>query len=418
MGWFGRKRSETIEDRSLRRPTTWPEYPSYYPTYGIGDIGPQDALRIADVLACVRVLADTAASLPLVAYRRLPDGSRERFSGRITDLIARPAPGNTTANLIGTIVSHLNLHGNAFVGKFRDADGIVAQLAALDPAAVNVSLSAGEPVYLYQDPTGANPSGVPLGTADILHIKALSVDGIVGISPIGQARQALGLAQNLAAHADSFAKNAGRPGGVLRVSGWRSAQPGAAEDIRSDWEGTFQGQANAGRLLVLTGEGDVQYQALSLSMADAEFVAQRQLSTQEIARVFQVPPWMIGAAVQESMTYANAEWQALSFAKFSLTPWLVVIEQAFAGDPDLSPSTVFVEFLLDALLRPDSATRAGFYAQALNPTTGWMSRAEVRRLENLPDETPEDVPTAPAPVVVVPTAPPAEAVPTNGGSSA
>ncbi len=160
---------------------------------------------------------------------------------------------------------------------------------------------------------------MPLGTADILHIKALSVDGIVGISPIGQARQALGLAQNLAAHADSFAKNAGRPGGVLRVSGWRSAQPGAAEDIRSDWEGDLPGEANAGQAAGVDRRGRHAISGARLSMADAEFVAQRQLSPQEIARIFRVPPWMIGAAVRESMTYANAGWQALSFAKFSLT---------------------------------------------------------------------------------------------------
>ena len=291
LGIFSRKATPPkTEDRSLQRSKSWSTYPTYS-LQDVGDIGPTAALQIADVFACVRVLADSAASLPLHAYRELPDGSRERFSGRIADLIAKPAPASTSANLIGTVVAHLNLYGNAFIGKYRSAAGIVEQLVPLDPASVTVELDGGVPIYTLMDLAGVQR----LTTSDVLHIRALSIDGIIGVSPIGQARQALGLAQHLASHADSFAKNAGRPGGVLRVSGWRTAQPGAAEDVRSDWETRFSGEANAGKLLLLTGEGDIQYQQFALSMADAEFVAQRQLSTAEIARIFRVPPHLIGA---------------------------------------------------------------------------------------------------------------------------
>ena len=144
-------------------------------------------MRISDVFACVRLLADTAASLPLVAYRHLPGGDRERFSGRLTDLLATPSPGNVTANLIGTIVAHLNLHGNAYIGKFVDGDGIVTQLAPLHPAGMTVQLVKGVPRYSYVDWGGAQE----LGTAEVLHLKALSVDGVVGLSPVAQARQGL-----------------------------------------------------------------------------------------------------------------------------------------------------------------------------------------------------------------------------------
>ena len=223
----------------------------------------------------------------------------------------------------------------------------------------------------------------------------MSVDGVTGLSPIGQARQALGLARNLGTHADNFAKNAGRPSGMLRVPGWRTAQPGAAEDVRADWEGApddptappgFAGPDQSGRLLIVTGDDDVQYTQLSLSMEDAEFVAQRQLSTAEIARVFRVPPRMIGAPTNDPQTYANVESAMIEFVSYSLRPWLVLIEQAITADRDLSPTTVFVEFLLDGLLRADSATRAAVYEKALAPDTGWMRREEVRRLENLPEE--------------------------------
>jgi HK97 family phage portal protein len=390
------RRAKPDEDRSLKQPTTWPVYPSY-PPIAPDDLGPDVALRLADVLACVRAISDSLAALPLVPYRRIPEGGRERFSGRIADLLNRPSPAATQANLIGTIAGHLVTRGNCYVGKFRGPDGIVDQLVCLPPQSVIVELDAGEPVYTYLSLQGSQR----LTSADVLHIRGLSLDGIVGISPITQARQAVSLANNLSSHADSFAKNSGRPGGILRVGGWRSAQGTGPEDLRADWNSTFQGEAQSGKLLILSGEGDIQYQQFALSMADAEFVQQRMLSTAEIARIFRLHPHLIGSTVPgDRQTYANSQDLVLQFAKFTLGPWATVIEQAFSNDADLSPATVYLEFLFDSLLRADAPTRAATYTLALNPSTGWMSRAEVRELENLPpeEEPPEPVePPEPTP---------------------
>jgi HK97 family phage portal protein len=378
MGFF-RRRSEP-EDRTLSRErTSWPDFG---PLLFEGDLGPSESMRIADVFACVRCLADAAASLPLIPYRRLEDGNRERFSGRLADLIARPAPATTSANLIGTTVAHLNLHGDAFLGKYRDDDGTVVQLGNLDPTGVEVEIREGRPLYTLMRPSGVSEHGVE----DVLHIRALSTDGIRGLSPIRQARQAVGLASNLTTHADSFAKNSGRLGGVLRLAGWRAGQPQEGERTRTDWDEKFGTPDKSGGVLIVGGEGDVQFTPLTLSMADAQFVEQRNLSTQEVARIFRVPPWMIGAPTGDSLTYSTVEGQALAFVKFSLAPWLTLIEQAISADPDLSPSPVFVEFLLDGLLRAESKTRAEVYALALDPEKGWLRRDEVRRLENLPPE--------------------------------
>lgn len=123
-----------------------------------------------------------------------------------------------------------------------------------------------------------------------------------------------------------------------------------------------------------------------------QFVQQRQLSTAEIARVFRVPGRMLNApSGDDSMTYANVEQAALEFVTWGLRPWLVAIEQAITSDTDLCRGpNVYVEFLLDALLRADSKTRAEIYAIALDPVKGYMSRAEVRRLENLDPEDATD----------------------------
>lgn len=236
-------------------------------------------------------------------------------------------------------------------------------------------------------------------------MRALSLDGVKGLSPIGQARKATALADSLATHADSFARNSGRPGGVLRIGSIASA-----DLTRTDLDAEIGKPEQSGRVLLLTGgtAGDVDFQQLTMSMVDAEFVAQRGLSTAEIAQIFRVPPWIIGAPSGDSMTYANVEQQAQAFVTFSLLPWLRIIEQAITNDADLSPTTVFVEFLLDGLLRADSQTRANFYTAALSSSTGWMRREEVRRLENLPAEDESQVPKPP-PVLAPFGAPPAVA---------
>lgn len=338
------------------------------------------ALGLADVFACVRVLAESAASLPLHVYRRTDDGRERVTGGGLRSLIERPAPAVTTASLVGALVGHLTLHGNAFVGKYRDPGGVIEQLGLLDPARVQVKIEAGAPVYELATDKGMRRHG----PADVLHVRApLSVDGIIGLAPIRVVREALTLADALAVHARTFAQNAGRPSGVLKIAGHASVDQ--AEHLKASFTARHGGPTRAGGIAVI--EGDLDFTPLSVPLADAQFVEQRQLSTAEVARVFRVPPWMIGAPAGDSLTYANTEQQAAAFVTFSLRPWLVAIEQALSADADLAPGALYVEFVLDALLRGDSKTRAEVYRLALDPVTGWMSRPEVRGLENLPAET-------------------------------
>ena len=172
----------------------------------------------------------------------------------------------------------------------------------------------------------------------------------------------------------------------------------------------FVGTDNSGKLLLVTGSEDVQYEQFALSMADAQFVEQCQMSTQTIARIFRIPLHLIGAPLAHSLTYANAEWESMEFLKFSIGPMLRLIEQAITSDPDLSPSTVFVEFDHDDLLRADCLTRSQVYTAAL--AGGWMTVDEVRQRENLPrlpaSETPApgpQIPTTPPPPGVTRSAP-------------
>lgn len=337
-------------------------------------------MGIGDVFACVRVLVDAAVTVPLISYRRRSDAQRQRATGALPDLLAKPSPGTTQASLVAQTIAHLNLYGDAYWGKYRGNGPGVEQLGLLHPDRVSVQLVAGQPVFTYVDEHGQR---IPLGPEDVLHIRApLSIDGVHGLSPIRQCRVALGLAGHLAEHADAFFTQGGRPDGIVTIP---NGDQLAADRLKEEWR-QKRGDATRGRGIAVV-KGEIKFTELSGPLDDMQFVEQRNLSTAEVARIFRVPPWMVGASSGDSMTYSNTEQQADAFVKFSLSPWLTCIEQAVSADADLCRGALYVEFLLDALLRADHKTRADVYALALDPVKGWMSRAEVRRLENLEPET-------------------------------
>ena len=258
------------------------------------------------------------------------------------------------------------------------------QLGLLHPDRVTPKLEAGVPVYVVSDGRGRQTTH---GTADIIHIRALSTDGLLGLSPVAQCRVAMGLSRSLAEHAATFFENGARPTGILKVP---TRNNDAFDRVKAAWTDRHVGIRNAHRIAVVSG--DVDFLPITGPLDDLQFVEQRHLSTAEIARIFRVPPWMVGAQSGDSLTYSNTEHQALAFVTWCLRPWLVLIEQAISEDADLCPGALYVEFLLDALLRADSKTRADVYALALDPVKGWMDRSEVRRLENLDPEQPSAAP--------------------------
>jgi HK97 family phage portal protein len=390
LRWLTRKTARTrgdhAEDRTLARSSLPPVMLQDVPlallhaTPGATAVTASKALNIADAYACVRALSDAAGSLPLVVYRRTTTG-RERLDNHTVDLLRQPAPATTQSGLIGQLVAHLNLYGNAYVGKFRDSEGRIDQLALLHPDRVTPELKAGRPIYTV---SGSKGERSVHGPDDVIHVRALTTDGLLGLSPVKQCRTALGLSADLTDHAARFFSNDARPGGLLKL-GDRASGGDILKGISEAWGGSHRGNMNAHRVAVVTG--NVEFEPVGMPMDDAQFLEQRKLSATETARIFRVPPYMIGAESGASMTYSNVEQESLHFVTYGLRPHLVAIEQALSADADLFARTQYAEFLLDALLRADSKTRAEVYALALNPETGWMTRQEVRRLENLQPET-------------------------------
>lgn len=352
----------------------------------------------------MRVLADAVSSLPLHVYRKTEQGRERVTSGKLVDLLERPSPGCTEADLTSTLMSHLAVWGSAYIGKYREA-GEVNQLGLIHPDRIRPQLEDGRLRFRYTPATGGQQL---LTEADVVHVKGLSVDGLNGLSAVSQAARVLGLSDSLVKHAMSFFESTTtRPAGVLRL-GDPESYPG--DDAR---QRTIEGLRNEFKphgLLVVTG--DMSYENVAHRMDDSQFVEQRRLACQEICRVFRVPSHMLNAGSGgDSLTYSTVEQQSLDFVRYSLTPWLRRIEVAISNDRDLAFQQQFARFEIDALLRPDSAGRAAFYTAALDPITGWMDRNEVRRLEDLP---PEEQSRDRSPEMV---APPMVAVPTNGGTT-
>ena len=178
---------EQVESRALTAQSVPPVMLGFghHGRHEVLDANPHNALRIADAYACVRVLSDSVASLPPRVYRkttngRVPVGDDQRLAA----LLKRPAPGSTHADLFGTVVAHLQTHGNAYVGKYR-SDGEIVSLGRSPPSQVRVELAGNVITYILSRADGQ----FRLGLADVLHIKAMSVDSLVGLSPVSQCRR-------------------------------------------------------------------------------------------------------------------------------------------------------------------------------------------------------------------------------------
>jgi HK97 family phage portal protein len=359
------------------------------PTLAGPPVSERLALQIVDVLACVRLLAETASTLPLLPYRRTEAGRVRLTSGRLPDLLRRPAPAVTQPNLIGQLVGSLACRGSGFVGKYRNGDGQIEQLGVLPPERVEVEIKGGLPLYRL---TGTDGRQTIHDAADVLFVRMplTEPNGVLGLSPIAMAREALGLARALGQHASALVGNESTPLGVLSVPPGPGADD-AISALREGWEDRHRGARNAGRVAVLSGE--IKFSALSLSPEDAQFVEQRKLSTQEVARLFRVPPWLIGAESGSSLTYSTVEGQMRAFLVLSLAPYLVAIEEAISNDRDLCPGDTYVEFMRQAILEPDALVQAQIFQLALDPITGWLRRDEVRAMLNR-DPEPAPVPEA------------------------
>ncbi len=351
------------------------------------------SLGLDSVYAAIRLIAESGGALPLKTYERATGGGRlEVPDDPVYELLHdEPNPEMTAVDLWSLVLTHAVSWGNGYLGK-RRAGGPVPELWPLLPDRMQVRREGGRKVYTYRREDGRLEE---MGAQDVIHVHGVSLDGLVGLSPIGLAREVLGAIIAGQRFSGRFFANAAVPRGVLEVAGELS-EP-ATQRLKAQWQ-KAQGGRNLGSVAVL--EGGLTFKPISMPLEDAQFVEQMKLGVQQVARIFGVPPELIGGESGGSLTYSTVESQTLGFLTFCLRPWLVRVEQALRRDQDLFPRARGVprrrypEFLQDAMLRADAKTRAEVNAIALDPVKGWLNRDEVRAQENRP---PENGPPRPAP---------------------
>jgi HK97 family phage portal protein len=333
-------------------------------------VTPLTAMECPAVRCAVQTIAEAIGQLPVRVYSR--DGASKAAAPDhpVQPLLVDAANDWTSASDFREQLTRDALlwgNGYAFINR---VGGKPSELVRLDPTAavtVQVDRATAEPLYFI--------GGQPIDRHDILHIKAPSLNGYIGESPVILAREAIGLALVMERHASHLFSRGGRPSGVLSFAGKLGAD--TATRISQSWHAAHGGDAS-GKTAILEEGGS--FQPLSLTSVDAQFIEMRKFAIEEIARAFRVPPHML--MEMSRATWGNSEQLGVEFVTYSLMRWI----KAWEGEIALklfNPAerkTTFAQFLLDDLLRADMAVRSASYAQLIAARV--LNPNEVRSIEN------------------------------------
>ena len=345
-------------------------------------VNERSAMQMTAVYSCVRILSEAVAGLPLHLYQYTDKGSKEKAVDNPLYFLLHDEPNTEMTSFVfrETLMTHLLLWGNAYSQIIRNGKGEAVGLYPLMPDRMTVGRDEkGRLYYEYMvsndDAKTLKDGMVRLSPYDVLHIPGLGFDGLVGYSPIAMAKNAIGLAIAAEEYGSKFYANGATPSGILEY-------PGTVKEpnkVRESWNAGFGGSSNAHKIAVL--EEGMKYTPISISPNEAQFLETRKFQINEIARIFRVPPHMVGDL--EKSSFSNIEQQSLEFVKYTLEPWLVRWEQAMqrALIPQDDKSKYFIKFNVDGLLRGDYQSRMQGYATARQ--NGWMSANDIRELENL-----------------------------------
>ena len=339
-------------------------------------VSPDSALRLAAVYACVRVLSESLASLPLVIYQRRTDGGKDKVTDHwLYRLLAkRPNRFQNPFEWREMLQGHLALRGNAYNQIITNAKGEVVELMPLHPDRIRLELlPSGEYRYRFTNRFGSE-SILPRG--EVWHLRGLSSDGLMGMSPIELARENLGMALAAQDYGARFFANDAKPtGGWIEFPG--SFKDSEAKKVFRESYQQAQSGANRGKVLVL--ENGMKFHEVGVTNKDAQFLELRKFQITDVARLFRVPPHMIGDL--DRATFSNIEQQSLEFVMHTMTPWAERWEASIESELLLEGDDIEVEFDFANLMRGDAASRASYYQSGIQ--NGWLTRNEARIAENL-----------------------------------
>ena len=351
-------------------------------------VNERTAMQMTAVYSCVRILSEALASLPIHVYKYNEQGGKEKALNHPLYFLLHdePNPEMTSFVFRETLMTHLLLWGNAYAQIIRNGKGEIVALYPLMPDRMMVDRDEfGKLYYEYtvssEDAHTLKGTTVRLKPSDVLHVPGLGFDGLVGYSPIAMAKNAIGLAIAAEEYGSKFYANGAAPSGVLE-------HPGTLKDpgkVRDSWSETFGGSANSHKIAVL--EEGMKYTPISINPNEAQFLETRKFQINEIARIFRVPPHMVGDL--EKSSFSNIEQQSLEFVKYTLDPWVSRWEQSMIRSlfSKEEKTSYFIKFNVDGLLRGDYESRMNGYA--IGRQNGWMSANDIRELENL-DRIPKE----------------------------
>ena len=342
----------------------------------------RSAMQMTAVYSCVRILSEAVAGLPLHLYKYTDSGGKAMALDHSLYRLLHDEPNPEMSSFVfrETLMTHLLLWGNAYAQIIRNGKNEIVALYPLMPNKMSVDRDEnGRLYYTYyrgSDEAIKNKEfAVMLQPSDVLHIPGLGFDGLVGYSPIAMAKNAIGMAIACEEYGAKFFANGAAPGGVLE-------HPGTIKDpqrVRESWQSTFGGSGNANKIAVL--EEGMKYTPIGISPEQAQFLETRKFQINEIARIFRVPPHMVGDL--EKSSFSNIEQQSLEFVKYTLDPWVIRWEQSIQRSLLNSEEKrkYFAKFNVEGLLRGDYQSRMSGYA--IGRQNGWMSANDIRELENL-----------------------------------
>lgn len=352
-------------------------------------VNERTAMQTTAVYACVRILAEAVASLPLHVYEYQDDGGKKLVHDHPLYYLLHdePNPEMTSFVFRETLMSHLLIWGNAYAQIIRDGAGRVLGLYPLLPDKMEVQRDdKGNIYYVYSRNSDENPTfkeygNIKLKAEDVLHIPGLGFDGLIGYSPIAMAKNAVSMTLACEEYGASFFANGANPGGVLE-------HPGVLKDpskVRESWNSVYRGVSNAHKIAVL--EEGMKYQQIGIPPEEAQFLETRKFQINEIARLYRIPPHMVGDLDKSS--FSNIEQQSLEFVKYTLDPWVIRWEQSLQRSLLLpgEKGKYFIKLNVDGLLRGDYQSRMNGYA--VGRQNGWFSANDIREMENMnpiPDE--------------------------------
>lgn len=331
------------------------------------------ALGLPAVWRAVNLIAGTAASLPLHAYRPLPQGGRQQVvTGRAADLLETPHPDMTSFELWEMVYTHIALWGNAYLRKLSTPQSgtMAAELWPIHPSRVRVGRTSdvGKKIYSVDGGNEVHDDST------LLHIPGFGYDGLCGLSPIRIARQGMGLALAAEEFGARLFGNGSLATGILQTDMTLTRED--ADRLQERWQAKRSGLGNAHSTIVL--DKGAKFHQLSIPPEDAQFLESRSFQVSEVARMFGVPPHMLMETQKSTSWGTGIEQQSIGFVVYTLNPWLQRVEKRMTKE--IKPLKVYAKYSLEGLLRGDSAQRAAFYRAMWE--IGAINSNEIRALED------------------------------------